>query len=246
MHILPRCCHDGAMAGRPTVHVRMAAGRVLVRTDPAVRGASVSSVRAKLATDARAISAASSTHVTQVNDTVSVEVPPVPGRGRTPQVVVEVVVPPGSAIDADVDEAELVCTGTIGALFARTTSGSVHAEEVAGPVDIRTGRGPVTLHRCAGAATISAADAGVIVRAAFAPLHIRGRAGDVHVWELSAPAQIATTTGNVRIGWAGRTPPRLDIGTSTGRVTIDVPDDRNASDVLAVRTITGDIRLTRS
>jgi hypothetical protein len=73
---------------------------------------------------------------------------------------------------------------------------------------------------------------------------VRGRSGDVHVWWMGASAQVTTSTGNVRVGWARGRPVRLDVQTSTGALALDVHHDPAAPDLLSVRTITGDVRIT--
>lgn len=222
----------------------MTAGRLLVRADEGVPQPRVVSIAAKLATDARAVDAAAGAVVEAGDHVLRVVVPEPVGRGRAPQVLVEVHVPRGTDVAVDAGQAEVVCTGQVGALEVRTTSGSVHAEDIAGRLDVRTGRGPVTVHRHTGEAQLSVSDAGVIIRAAHGPLSVHGRSSDVHVWSLASSAQIATTTGNVRVGWQAECPVRLDVETHTGRVDTSVRDDPNAQNVLAIRTISGDIRVT--
>jgi hypothetical protein len=227
-----------------SVEVVATAGRVLVRAAPDVPSPAVRSVRAKLRTDARAVAAAAAVSVEQVDGRLRLRVTEPAGRGRTPQVLVEVDVPPGTDVDADVGEADLVCSGPIGTLFARTTSGSVHAEQVLGDLDVATGRGPVTVHHVAGSATVAVADAVLIIRAAAGPLTVRGRSGDVHVWSLRSTTQVSTSTGNVRLGWERDHPVRLEIETSTGRLDLSVEHEPRAANVLSVRTISGDVRIT--
>lgn len=222
----------------------MGAGRLMVRADPAATAVRVDGVRAKLATDPRAVQAAAGASVESLDGRLRVHVSEPPGRGRSPQVLVEVTVPEGTSVTAEVEEAEVVCIGRVGDLSARTVSGSVHAEHVTGRLDVRTGRGPVTVHLCQGPAEITVADAGVIVRACEAPLRVNGRSGDVDVWRLSATADLSTSTGNLRVGWARGRPARLDIRTGTGRRQVSVPDDPQAADVLTVRTISGDVRVS--
>jgi hypothetical protein len=228
----------------PLVDVRMTAGRLMVRADSAATDATVESVRAKLASDSRAVAAAAAVAVASVDGRLLVELPEPPGRGRTPQVLVEVRVPEGASVAAEAFEADVVCTGRVGALYARTTAGSVHAEQVSGRLDVRSGRGPVTVHLCEGPADVAVADAGVIIRACAGPLRINGRSGDVHVWWLAASATLSTSTGNLRIGWARGRRVNLDVQTGTGRLDLGVANDPNATDVLTVRTISGDVRLT--
>lgn len=213
----------------------------------AVDGASevrVESVTAKLATDLRAIEAAAAVAIDTTDGQVRIDVPEPPGRGRSPQVLVEVQVPVGASVTADAGEAEVVCVGRLGNLTASTTSGSVHAEQVQERLDVRTGRGPVTVHLCAGPAEIAVVDAGVIVRAAEGPLTVRGRAADIAVWWLAGSAHLSTSTGNIRIGWDESRPVALALQTGTGRLDVAVAHDPGAEARLEIRTITGDVRLT--
>lgn len=221
----------------------MVAGRLTVRADPVADAVRVVDLRPKLATDPRAVEAARSATVSSRDGRTLVHIPEPPGRGRSPQVVVEVAVPPGTAVAAEAAEAEVVCLGLVGDLFARTTSGSVHAEHVAGRLDVRTGRGPVTVHLCQGSSVVAVADAGVIIRACEAPLRVSGRSGDVHVWRLASSADLSTSTGNLRIGWAAGRAVSLDVSSGTGRLDVGVPHDPHAADVLSVRTISGDVRV---
>jgi DUF4097 and DUF4098 domain-containing protein YvlB len=234
------------VTSNPSVDVRLTAGRVMVRADADEPGVSVASVRAKLASDSRAVSAAASVSITHDGDHVAVRVPEPPGRGRAPQVLVEIVVAPGTDVTCEAGEAELVCAGRVGSLTARSSSGSVHADEVAGPLDLRTGRGPVTVHQCLAGGQVAVADATLIIRAVEGPINILGRSGDVHVWWLAAPANVSTSTGNVRVGWASGRPARLALTSGTGRVEAGVRDDPGAADVLTVSTISGDIRVTQA
>jgi DUF4097 and DUF4098 domain-containing protein YvlB len=222
----------------------MTSGRLVVRTVDGASGVSVKSVTAKLATDARAVAAAAAVTMQTTNGQVRIQVPEAPGRGRSPQVLVEVHVPVGADVSADAGEAEVVCVGRVRDLTARTTSGSVHAEQIDGRLDVRSGRGPVTVHLCRGPSEIAVADAGVIVRAAEGPLTVRGRSADIHVWWLAAAGQLSTSTGNVRIGWDQTRPVALDLQTGAGRLDVAVPDDPAAEARLRVRTIAGDIRVT--
>lgn len=217
----------------------------MVRADPSRAGVEVTSVRAKVSRDARAAVAASSVAISQVNGAVTVNVPDVEGRGRSPQVLVEVAVAVGVDVRATVGAAEVVCVGPVGDLRVRTTSGSVHAEQVAGTLEVRSGRGPVTVHRCSGSAELSVSDAGIILRAVEGPLTVRGRSGDVDVWWLASPARISTTTGNVRLGWAEGRPVALDLRTTGGRISTDLASDPDAP-ALHVSTISGDIRVHSS
>lgn len=218
----------------------------MVRAQPSTSGVQVASVRAKVSHDSRAQTTASAVAVSQANGAVTVDVPDAFGRGRSPQVLVEVAAALGTDIRATVGEADVVCVGDVGDLHVHTTSGSVHAEQVLGKLEVRSGRGPVTVHRCFAGAELTVSDASVILRAVQGPLTVRGRSGDVDVWWLAGPAQISTTTGNVRVGWAQGRPVDLDLRTSGGRISTDLSSDPDASETLLVSTISGDIRVHSS
>lgn len=224
----------------------MHAGRLVVRAKPETEEVTVLHVRAKSAGDSRAVKAASACVIREHSGTVHVDVPQSAGRGRTPQVMVEIHVPEGANVDAETGEGEIVCTGEIGDLRSRTTSGSVHAEGIAGKVDAKTARGPITIHRLGGRSVISASDAGVIVRTVDAPLKIVGRAGDVTIWTLESSAAITTSTGNVTVGRLPDRPIHLELETSTGRVDSALPNDPTATETLLIKTVTGDIHVDKA
>ena len=235
---------EGA-AGRCRLAVQLPAGRLTVRVDdvPAVL---VRSVRAKLATDGRAVAAAEATSVDTGAGTVDVRVPDPPGRGRTPQVLVEVVAPAGTTVVADCPEAEVVCTGPVGSLQVATSSGSVHAEQVLGTLQVRTGRGPVTVLDCRGPVDITSSGGVVVLRHVADHAVVRNRSGDVHVWWLAASADVATTTGNVRLGWSGEGPVRLALASNVGRVRAEVSSSPAAEHAVRVTSVSGDITVEES
>lgn len=234
-----------AAAGPPGLTVGLPAGRLTVRVAdvPAVQ---VEAIRPKLATDARAVAAAAHASVDTSTGTVQVQVPDPPGRGRTPQVLVEVAVPAGTAVVADCPEAEVVCTGPVGGLRVSTSSGSVHAEEVTGALLVRTGRGPVTVLACRGPVDITSSGGVVVLRHAADRTVVRNRSGDVHVWWLTASAEVATTTGNVRLGWASGDPVHLVLASNVGRVQAEVPSSTGAPHEVRVTSVSGDITVEAS
>ena len=225
------------------VVVTLAAGRLRVRAHDGVSEVQVRTVQAKFAHDSRAVAAASSSSVVSSGDEVVVTVGDPDGRGRAPQVLVDVDVPTGARLRVEAGEAEVVCTGSLGELTARTSSGSVNAELVTGRTDIRTGRGPVSVHSCQGSTRVSSADGTVIIREVSGRLEVSGRSGDVHVWWLAGPAAISTSTGNVTVGWGRGRLVRLDLDTTGGRVQTGLTSDPEAAEAVVVRTISGDVRV---
>jgi hypothetical protein len=234
-----------AEAVPPRLVVRLPAGRLSVRGG-VVPSVQVLAVRPKFAADARAVAAAEQASVDASTAAVQVQVPDPPGRGRTPQVLVEVAVPAGTAVVADCPEAEVVCTGPVGALRVFTSSGSVHAEEVTGPLEVRTGRGPVTVLDCRGPVDITSSGGVVVLRRVSDRAVVRNRSGDVHVWWLAASAQVATTTGNVRLGWSRAEPVHLVLASNVGRVQAEVPSSAGAAHEVRVTSVSGDITVEAS
>lgn len=233
---------DGPEADDPSsrLEVRLDAGRLVVRCADVTRPRLVT-LAPRLPTDARARQAVATATVRERGRSLSVSLTDPGGRGRVGQVLVAVEVPTGARVVADAGEAEVVCTGTLGALEATTSSGSVHAEDVSGPLQVRTGRGPVTIHRCGGPTAVSTSSGVVVLREVTGPAELSNRAGDVHVWWLSAPSQVVTASGNVRVGWHRGRPVHLDLATTGGRLRVSVPDDPHASTTLRVSTIAGDV-----
>jgi hypothetical protein len=248
-YVTGESCRAWAMIGlmgptaSPRLQVSMHAGRLVVRATAEATEVAVRPVRAKFATDARAVEAAAASTVEEGNGVVVVRVPDPPGRGRSGQVLVEVDVPTGTSVTVESGEAEVVCTGPVGALEVVASSGSVHAESVRGPLIVRTGRGPVTVHECSGPVSITASGGVVVLRAVSGPATIRSTSGDVHLWWLGGSAEIATTTGNVRLGWDRGAGVGLDLGTSGGTVRASVTSSGGAPHRLRVATVSGDIRV---
>lgn len=227
----------------PRLEASLSAGRLLVRAADTVPHPELVSATPKPTTDGHAAEVAQAVTVERDGDVLRVHVPDARGRGRPPQVLVEVAVPTGTDVAAQAGEAEVVATGRLGRLTARTSSGSVAAEQVVGTVDIRTGRGPVTIHSCGGG-SVDVTDAVVIVRESHGALDLRGRSGDMHAWRLAGPTTVTTTTGNVRLGWAADHAVALDVETDTGRRRVSVTSTPDAADTLRVRTLTGDVTIT--
>lgn len=223
------------------VNVALADGRLRVHALADVYEVQVVSVRPRLSTDARAARAAAEVAVEQAEGGFRVSVPDV-GRGRPPEVLLDLVVPLGATLQADSGAAEVVCTGRLGRLQVRASSGSVHAETVDGPLQVSTARGPVTVHHCHGPVTVSTASGVVLLREVTQPATVTTGSGDVHVWWLAAPARVATSTGNVRLGWARGRPVALDLATTGGRVQVGVPSV-GGGDLVQVVSVSGDIRV---
>ncbi len=231
------------MDDAPRVQATLHAGRLRLRAQADLSAPVVNAAGPRLHSDPVAVEHAERLSVSFDGSTVRIQAPPPPARGRVPQLLVDVSVPPGTHVSADAGEAQVVATGSLGSLVAHTSSGSVSAETVDGRVDVRTGRGPVTIHDCNGG-VVDVSDAVLIMRSSRGPLDIRGRSGDVHVWWINATTAVTTSTGNVRLGWAHDRPVRLDIRTELGKRDVTVPDDPSAPDTLTVTTVVGDITVT--
>ncbi len=223
----------------------MTAGRLMVRADDALDRPAVRRVAPKLSTDEAAAQAAAAVSIDEVTHGIRLTAAETPRRGRAPELVIELDVPSGTQVRARTGEGQVVGTGRLGSLLARTSSGSVGVEQVSGPVDVRTGRGPVTIHECGGG-SVDVTDAVVIIRESHGPLTVRGRSGDVHVWSVHDTTTVTTSTGNVRLGWATEQPVALHLTTDTGRQTVSVPQAPGADASITVRTITGDISVSRA
>ena len=231
------------MSDSPRVDATLYAGRLLLRAEAGLSAPVVKVAGPKLGTDPVAVEHAQRLTVSVDGSSVRVHAPPPPGRGRAPQLLVDLSVPQGTHVWADAGEAQVVATGPLGSLRAHTSSGSVSAEKVTGRVDVRTGRGPVTIHACDGG-VVDVSDSVIIMRSSRGPLEIRGRSGDVHVWWINAPATVTTSTGNIRLGWAHDRPVHLDVRTELGSRVVTVPDDPTSPDTLTAASVVGDIKVT--
>ncbi|MFF6995257.1 DUF4097 domain-containing protein [Streptomyces sp. NPDC008313] len=139
-----------------------------------------------------------------------------------PRVRVEVVLPPGSAVEFDSDAADLEVHGPVAALTADSESGGVKADQVTGDVRLDLSSGDAVLGKVGGCVTFVTSSGAVRVD------HVAGRvagtssSGDLRFGVAEGDVLVKTNSGDVRIATAcGGT---VSATTSSGDVTIGVEE----------------------
>ena len=154
--------------------------------------------------------------VFQIGDTVTIrEESRWRSRNRRVRVIVEA--PTAFDLSAQAGSADISTRGRAGVVKLRPGSGDVEVDR-ADRVDAKTGSGTVRIDGVSGNASISAASGDVSVRDAGGQLDASTASGDV------SAAMVAGT---------------VEIGTASGDVTVTRAD----GDTIAIKTLSGDIRL---
>lgn len=181
--------------------------------------------------------------------------------------------PAGSSCAAKTASAGLSCVGTLSAVSMSTASGDLSAPAVTGDVRVKTASGEVTLGAAGGNLTVNTASGDV--RAAQVDGDVRAHSasggltvgycggavsgktasGDVRLGAVvSGDIELTSASGDIEVAVVPGTGVYLDLSTLSGSVRselTEVDGDQAAADGAAVvqisaRTLSGDIRITRS
>jgi hypothetical protein len=139
-----------------------------------------------------------------------------PWGGGRESIDVEIQLPRGSRVSADLGMAAIHSTGRLGDLDAKTGMGDVRVDE-AGPVKIRTGFGEVTVGRVEGDADVKTGSGRIDIGSVAGSATVKNSNGDTRIGEVNGRAQLRNANGTIQV-------------------------DRARSDVTA-KTAAGDVRL---
>jgi DUF4097 and DUF4098 domain-containing protein YvlB len=204
---------------------------------------------------------------------VSVRVPKRDGRlgifGRSPELHVAIRCPEGADLELATQSADLVARGTLGVVAARSASGEVRVADTA-ELQFTTASGDIVAGAVSGSLTTKSASGDVAVRAVRGTATVSTVSGDVRLGETTGLAGVNTVSGDVEldavVGGARvscvsgdvqvATRPGLALWIDVQSVSGSVASDLEVGDAptgagdaqveLKVRTVSGDIRLTRA
>ncbi len=191
------------------------------------------------------------------------------GWRRGPELEVTVRCPEGSDVDFGTATADLDARGSLGAVAVRSASGDASLEDAAS-LSFTTASGDLSAGSIAGGLTTKGASGDVDVRSVGGPASVNTVSGDVRLGSTAGAAAVRTVSGDVdlRAAAAG-----IEIGSVSGDVEVaavpglvlwidaqsvsgtmtselDVGDEPAADGAqtveLRIRTVSGDVRLTRS
>ena len=124
-----------------------------------------------------------------------------PWGGRA-SIDVEIQLPEGSRVCADVTMASVHGTGRLGELDVRTGLGDVRIDE-AGAVKIRTGFGQVTVGRVGGDAEVKTGSGRIDISSVAGSATIKNSNGDTRIGEVEGRAQLQNANGSIQVDSAG-------------------------------------------
>ena len=203
---------------------------------------------------------------------IVVRVPKREGRlgflGRSPEVDVSIRCPEGSDMEVATQSADVDARGRLGDVRVRTASGDAVLGDT-GSLELTTTSGDLSAGDIGGSLTVKTTSGDVVVRTVSGAAVVTTVSGDVRVGETSQPASVNTVSGDVELEAAAggtrvtavsgdvsvATPPGLalwiDVQSVSGAVTSelevgDAPGTGGRQVELRIRTVSGDVRITRT
>jgi len=117
------------------------------------------------------------------------------GRGS---IDVEIQLPEGSRVSADVGMAAVHSAGRLGELDVKTGMGDVRVDE-AGPVRIRTGLGEVTVGRVEGDADVKTGSGRIEIGSVGGSATVKNSNGDTRIGDVAGRAQLQNANGSIQV-----------------------------------------------
>lgn len=189
--------------------------------------------------------------------------------GRGPELAVSVRCPEGTDVELATQSADVEGRGPLGAVLVRSASGDASVEDAVS-LSYGTASGDLTAGAVADALTAQSASGDVDVRSVGGPASVTTVSGDVRLGATAATASVRTVSGDVELEAAGA---NVVVGSVSGDVEVaavqglvlwidaqsvsgtmtselEVEDEPAAADQdpveLRIRTVSGDVRLSRS
>jgi DUF4097 and DUF4098 domain-containing protein YvlB len=188
-----------------------------VRIEASDRTETTVEVRPSNPDKAADVTAAEQTRVELANGRLTVKTPSGwrrLGRDRDASVDVEISMPSGSSLRAEVGVVDLHATGRSGECHARVGVGDVSIGEV-GPLNLKTGAGDVTVDRVLGKAEVATGSGAVRVGQVEGTAWVKNSNGDTWIGEVVGDARVSAANGTITID---RTGAGVVAKTANGRV----------------------------
>lgn len=202
---------------------------------------------------------------------VSVRVPKREGRlgifGRSPELLVAIRCPEGADLQLQTQSADLDARGRLGEVTARsasgdamlgdadaltftTASGDLVAGAVAGALGAKAASGDVAVRSVGGTSTVNTVSGDVRLGETAGLAAVNTVAGDVELDGVAGGARVSCVSGDVHVATRPGLALWIDVQSVSGSVTSDLdvgdaPGGGEAQVELRVRTVSGDVRITR-
>ena len=203
---------------------------------------------------------------------VSVRVPKREGRlgifGRSPELLVAIRCPEGADLELSTQSADVDGRGSLGAVGVRSASGDVMLADaaevsfasasgdlvagvVSGQLTTKSASGDVAVRSVGGASTVNTVSGDVRLGETAALAAVNTVSGDVELDAVAGGARVSCVSGDVRVATRPGLALWIDVQSVSGSVTSDLdvgdaPGGGDAQVELRVRTVSGDVRITRA
>ena len=205
---------------------------------------------------------------------ILVEVPKREGRfgifGRSPEIGIAIRCPEGADVELTTHSSDLegrgplgdvtvksasgdVSVGDVRQLAFNTASGDVSAGVVAGALNVKSASGDVDIRSVDGPTTVNTVSGDVRISRTEETAHVNVVSGDIDLEEVGAAVRISAVSGDVDVAARPGLALWIDAQSVSGTMQseLDVADlppaDAGESPVeLRVRTVSGDVRISRS
>ena len=203
---------------------------------------------------------------------VSVRVPKREGRlgifGRSPELLVAIRCPEGADLELTTQSADLDARGALGAVGVRsasgdamlgdttelsftTASGDLVAGAVSGSLSTKSASGDVAVRSVGGTSTVNTVSGDVRLGESAALAAVNTVSGDVELDAVGGGARVNCVSGDVHVATRPGLALWIDVQSVSGSVTSDLevgdsPGGGDAQVELRVRTVSGDVRITRA
>jgi DUF4097 and DUF4098 domain-containing protein YvlB len=179
--------------------------------------------------------------------------------------------PSGSDLECDTASADVRVTGTLGDARIRSASGDLRVDRVEGALEAKTASGDIQVEHVQGRASVNTVSGDLLVRSAMSGISLNSVSGDAVLGEIYGDVTAGTVSGDLMVRAAGPGDVglkavsgdvvvamrrglrvRLDVNSVSGSVgsELDVSDAPTRSNgpeaTLRVRTVSGDVRITRA
>ena len=160
----------------------------------------------------------------------------------------EIAVPAGIVVEARTSSGDIQAIGLHERATLHSSSGDVRAEEMAGPLDLSTSSGDVDAVDASGDVTMRTSS-GDVTGADLGGDRVQGRtsSGDVNLDFVGSPREVRAQTSSgdvtVTVPEQANVEYRVEVESDSGDDTNDVASDPNAARTITARTSSGDARV---
>ncbi|MGH2539386.1 MAG: DUF4097 family beta strand repeat-containing protein [Actinomycetota bacterium] len=117
---------------------------------------------------------------------------------RSGSIEVEIQLPAGSRVHAEVGVAAIRCSGRLGEFVAKVGVGDVSLDET-GAVHLKTGAGDIALERATGKVDVVTGSGGVRLGRVHGPAVVKNSNGDTWIGEVTGEARVSAANGKISI-----------------------------------------------